>query len=120
MVRRAAIRRRSTGGFFVMIRIMAIAAMIGGFMAVPVATPTQAATMGANCLILPLLQADCRAAISEAISAHHAAVATAVAAPRAAAHKVAAADVPKLPHLLFWWTNCHRAEAGAKHLFDCD
>ena len=103
-----------------MIRTIAIAAMMGGLMAVPVATPTQAATMGANCLILPLLQADCRAAISEALGAHHAAVEAAVAAPKAAASKVAAADVPQLPHLLFWWTNCHRAAAGAGHLYDCD
>jgi hypothetical protein len=88
-----------------MIRTIALAAMMGGLMAVPVATPVQAASVGANCLILPLLQADCRAAINEVVSARHS----------------AALDARQGPRLAWWWAlNCHRAEAGAGHLYDCD
>jgi hypothetical protein len=87
-----------------MIKTLAVAALVGSMMTVPTIAPVQAATMGANCLILPLLQADCRAAISEMVSATHA----------------AAMDAKKGPRFAWWWAvDCTRAPAGAGHLYDC-
>ena len=88
-----------------MIKILAAAALVGSLMTVPTVAPVQAAAMGANCLILPLLQADCRAAISEMVSAKH----------------VAALASNPGPKVHWWWAvDCKRAPAGSGHLFDCE
>lgn len=83
---------------------------IAGTLTVPAAlvpTAASAATIPAKCVVLPLLQKDCRAAISEAAGdirdAAGAAAEAAIAAP-------AKASVPV-------WT-CERTKGG-KALFSC-
>ncbi|MHB1111491.1 MAG: hypothetical protein ACYCZU_14390, partial [Devosia sp.] len=72
-----------------------------------------ASSYPAKCLILPLLQADCRAAISDTID--HAGDATAtVASAGASAAKEAAVAWP----VPVWW-DCEPAPAGSGHLYDC-
>jgi hypothetical protein len=84
--------------------------------------PVQAATFGANCLFFPLLQADCRDAISDAIQGTSAAV-TAAAVTTSSAVTAEAPDFtdPKRgPRIAFWWAqSCTAAPAGSGHLLDC-
>lgn len=92
-------------------KIIAVAALVAAGFAVP-SLPVQAATAyPANCLVLPLLQADCRAIISENMGSA-AAAATTVA--------TAATNVkrPKVPGAA-WWT-CSPAPEGTKAILTCD
>jgi hypothetical protein len=87
-----------------MIKTLAVAALVGSLMSIPVAVAPAQAKMGANCLIFPLLQADCRAEIHDIVAAHHAAV----------------VDPAQGPRFAWWWAvNCTRAADGSGHLLDC-
>ena len=86
-------------------KTIAVVALVAAAFAAPV-LPVQAApaASNANCLVLPLLQADCRAEMREHAASHHAAV-------------KASAKAHKWPVPTLW--NCERAPAGSGHLLDC-
>ncbi|MDP1731483.1 MAG: hypothetical protein Q8L54_09980 [Devosia sp.] len=97
-------------------KTIAVAALFVASFAAP-ALPVQAASSyPAKCLVLPLLQSECRTVISnnisEAASATHAVASSSVSAARKAAGKI------KWPAPL--WLNCEPAPAGSGHLYDCD
>ena len=94
-------------------KTIAVAALLAAsFTAAPVIVPAQAASsFPAKCLILPLLQADCRAVISDNIKDVGDATATVASSTKAAVESV---DWP----VPVWW-NCTRAPAGSGHLYDC-
>ncbi len=92
-------------------KLLVIAALAGTMFAMPTVS-VQAAPLPAKCLILPLLQADCRAAISDALGG--AAEKTA-----AVAAKPATKAWTALPHPWLWWTHCEKADGG-KYLLTCD
>ena len=90
-------------------KTIALAALLAtAAIAAPV-LPVQAAPASdhAKCLVLPLLQADCREAIREHAGEHHAAVKAHV-----EGHKV------HWPAPLWW--NCEPAPAGSGHMLDCE
>jgi hypothetical protein len=90
-------------------KTIAVAALAAAAFAAP-ALPVQAASdVPSHCLILPLLKADCRAAISDAVESGTVKVASA---------SVATAEVSWPVPL--WWKNCTRAPAGSGHLYDCE
>jgi hypothetical protein len=87
---------------------IAVAALLAVAFAAPtVSVQAAPASDHAHCLVLPLLQADCREAIREHANAHHAAVKA-----RVEARTVKA----PAPH---WW-RCERAPAGSGYLLSCD
>jgi hypothetical protein len=89
-------------------KLLVLAALAGGmFTAAPV-TVAQAAPLPAKCLILPLLQADCRAAISDAIK---------IKAPDADTSAVWD-GVSRIPSPLYW-LRC-KPNTGTNPLFVCD
>ena len=87
--------------------IAVVALLAVAFAAPAVSVQAAPASENANCLVLPLLQADCREAIREHASAHHAAV---------KAHVEARSIKAPAPH---WW-RCERAPAGSGYLLSCE
>lgn len=85
-------------------KTIAVAALVAATFAAAPVIPAQAASYPAHCLVLPLLQADCRAVIRENIGE------TAAAARSAA--KVRKIELPVIG-------GCERAPAGSGHLYDC-
>jgi len=98
-------------------KTFAVAALLAAsFAAAPAVVPAQAAsTYPAKCLVLPLLQADCRAVISDNINDATDATVTVASATVSATKR--AADAVSLP-VPMWW-NCESAPAGSGHLYDC-
>ena len=93
-------------------KIIAVAALVAAGFAAP-SLPVQAASAyPANCLILPLLQAECRDIIRENVGS-----------ATSAATTVASATVSdvKRPKIVggAWWT-CERNPAGSKAIFSCE
>ena len=87
-----------------MIKTIAAAALVGSLMSIPVAVAPAQAKMGANCLILPLLQADCRAEIHAIVAERNPVV----------------VDKAQGPRFLWWWAlDCERTPKGSKYLLDC-
>jgi hypothetical protein len=97
-------------------KTIAVAALLAASFAAPV-IPTQAASSyPAKCLVLPLLQSDCRAVISDNLN--DAASATRTVATRSTSAARRAAGKVEWPVPL--WTSCEPAPAGSGHLYDCD
>ena len=94
-------------------KMLVLAALAGGmFTAAPL--PVMAATpIPAKCLILPLLQGDCREAIAARHADHHAAVAAKVEDSKA----FDALTTFPLPGA---WLRCTPAPADAAYLLACD
>ena len=92
-------------------KIIAVAALVAAGFVAPTVPVQAASAYPANCLILPLLQSECRDIISDNVS--DAADATAMVA-------TAAMDVdrPKVP-VAAWWT-CERAPEGSKAMYVCE
>lgn len=93
-------------------KIIAAAALVAAGFAVP-SLPVQAASAyPTNCLILPLLQSECRDIIRDNVSS-----------ATDAATSVASATVSdvKRPKIVggAWWT-CERAPEGTKALYVCE
>lgn len=101
-------------------KIIAVAALAAASFAVPTVPALAQSAYPAHCLILPLLQADCRAAISDALSmdAEPAPVVVAAAATTTVADAVDTATSIAWP-IPRWWT-CTPAAEGAKYLLECD
>ena len=94
-------------------KLIAVAALAAAAFAAP-ALPVQAASdVPSHCLVLPLLKADCRAAISDAVESGTMTVASATVMT---AEKAASADWP----VPMWWKSCTRAPSGSGHLYDCE
>lgn len=93
-------------------KIIAVAALVVAGFAAPTATVQAASAYPSNCLVLPLLQSECRDVIASNMGA--AAKATAKVAT------ATAADV-KRPKVVggAWWT-CKAAPAGSKAMYSCD
>ena len=103
-------------------KIIAVAALIVTAYAAPTVSVQAASAYPSNCLILPLLQAECRdlikSDVNEATGSAAAATTTVASATvTVASATVATAESVKWP-LPLWW-NCTRAE-GAKYLFVCE
>ena len=96
-----------------MTKIIAVAALVAAGFAAPTTTVQAASAYPANCLVLPLLQAECREIIKENVGSTSAAVTAAA----TSATKVSDVTRPKVPGAA-WWT-CERAEAGSKALLSC-
>ncbi len=97
-------------------KIIAVAALVAAGFATPAMTTTvqAASAYPANCLILPLLQAECREIIKDHMgSASHAASHAAASATA----KVADVQRPKVPYAA-WWT-CEKAPEGTKAILTC-
>ena len=93
-------------------KIIAVAALVAAGFAAP-SLPVQAASAyPAKCLVLPLLQSECRDIISENVGKASSAATTVASA--------AVSDVkrPKVPGAA-WWT-CEPAPAGTKALYVCE
>ncbi len=89
-------------------KLIAITALLAAGLAAPT-LPANAATMAKDgCLVLPLLRADCRAAIQEN-------VAKAVGTTKTATMTTAKAIKSPVP---MWW-GCEPAPAGSKFLYTC-
>lgn len=95
-------------------KIIAVAALVAAGFAAPATTVQAASAYPANCLVLPLLQSECREIIRENVGSTSAAVASAA---RSTA-KVSDVSRPKVPYAA-WWT-CERAPAGSKAILSCD
>jgi hypothetical protein len=105
------LRRIDTQGN-AMKKIIAVAALVAAGFVAP-SLPVQAASAyPANCLVLPLLQAECRAIISEGVGS------AAAAATTVATATVSDVKRPKVPGGA-WWT-CAPAPEGTKAILDCD
>jgi len=97
-------------------KTIAIAALLAASFAAP-SLPVQAASdYPLDCLILPLLKADCRAAISGTVESGTTTVAEVTVATAEVASDTASSVAWPVP---LWW-NCTRAAAGAGHLYDCE
>jgi hypothetical protein len=98
-------------------KTIAVAALLAAtFAAAPVVVPAQAASSyPSKCLVLPLLQADCRAVISENIE--EATDATVSVASSTASATTRAVGEVKWP-VPMWW-DCEPAPAGSGHMYDC-
>ena len=93
-------------------KIIAVAALVAAGFAAP-SLPVQAASAyPANCLILPLLQSECRDIISDNVGSASAAAATVASAT------VADVKRPKVPGGA-WWT-CTPADEGTKAIWSCE
>jgi hypothetical protein len=94
-------------------KIIAVAALVAAGFAAPTMTTTAQAASAypANCLVLPLLQAECRDIWAE----HAGAVAHAAST---AAADVADVQRPKVPYAA-WWT-CEAAPEGTKAILTCE
>ena len=93
-------------------KIIAVAALVAAGFAAP-SLPVQAASAyPANCLVLPLLQSECRDIIRDNVNSASAAATTVASAT------VADVKRPKVPGAA-WWT-CTPAEAGSKAILSCD
>jgi hypothetical protein len=94
-------------------KLIAVAALAAAAFAAP-ALPVQAASdVPSHCLVLPLLKADCRAAISDAVESGTVTVASATVVT---VEEAASTDWP----VPVWWKHCAKAPAGSGHLYDCD
>ena len=90
-------------------KTIAVAALIAAsFAAAPVVPAQAASSYPAHCLILPLLKADCRAAIKEDIND-----------AAATTRSVASTTARKIEWTLPVIGTCERAPAGSGHLYDC-
>jgi len=94
-------------------KLLVVAALAGTMFAVPTVS-VQAEPLPAKCLILPLLQADCRAAISDALGSAKAKTSAAVTASAGTN-----TDWMGAPHPWLWWTKCERT-GGTKPFLTCD
>lgn len=92
-------------------KIIAIAALAAAGLAAPTVQVQAASAYPSNCLVLPLLQAECRDIIRDNVNS---------AADAAATVTTAAVDVdrPKVP-VAAWWT-CERAPEGTKAILTCE
>lgn len=92
-------------------KIIAVAALVAAGFVAPTVPVQAASAYPANCLVLPLLQSECRDIIRNNVSD---------AADAAATVATAAVDVdrPKLPGAA-WWT-CERAPEGSKAIYVCE
>lgn len=90
-------------------KIIAVTALVLAGFAAP-ALPTQAAPMisKSDCLVLPLLKADCRAMMREDVK-------MAMGTPH-----TMAMSAPKVKSPLPMWWTCEPAPAGSKAMFVCD
>src|SRR5690606_38261990 len=95
-------------------KIIAVAALVAAGFAAPTTAVQAASAYPANCLVLPLLQAECRDIIRDNIGS----TSTAVASATVAAASVADVNRPKVPYAA-WWT-CERAPDGTKAILTCD
>jgi hypothetical protein len=93
-------------------KIIAVAALVAAGFAAP-SLPVQAASSyPANCLVLPLLQSECRDLIRENVNDATSAAATVASAT------VSDVKRPKVPGGA-WWT-CEPAPAGTKAMYVCE
>ena len=93
-------------------KIIAVAALVAAGFAAP-SLPVQAASAyPANCLVLPLLQSECRDIIRDNVNSASSAAATVATAA------VSDVDRPKVPGAA-WWT-CTPADAGSKAIWSCE
>lgn len=93
-------------------KIIAVAALVAASFAAPIAPVQAASAYPANCLILPLLQSECREIIRENVG-------DAVSATTAVASAtVSEVKRPKVPGAA-WWT-CEPAPAGSKGILACE
>lgn len=95
-------------------KLIAVAALIVTAYAAPTVSVQAASAYPSNCLILPLLQAECRDMIKADVS--RATGSAAAATTTVASATVSTAKSVKVP---FAWWNCTRAE-GQKYLFVCE
>lgn len=97
-------------------RTLAIAALVAASAAAPLVmtTPATAAPSAypANCLVLPLLQAECRAIWRDAWDGGVDGEAVLVTTAATSTERAISWPIPA------WW-NCSVAAEGAGHLFDC-
>lgn len=93
-------------------KLLVLAALAGGmYSAAPIGVAS-ADPMPAKCLFFPLLQADCRAAISDAIAGHRESM-------KADVDKSALWDgLTRIPSPLYWLRCEHNEEGGT--LLVCD
>ena len=96
-------------------KIIAIAALIVTAYAAPTVSVQAASAYPSNCLVLPLLQAECRDMIKSDVS--KATGSATMSTKKMASTTMAAAKPMKMP-VPMWW-NCKRAE-GAKYMFTCE
>jgi hypothetical protein len=96
-------------------KIIAVAALIVAGYAAPTVSVQAASAYPSNCLVLPLLQAECRELIKSDVS--KATGSAAAATTTVASATVSTVESIKLP-VPMWW-NCTRAE-GSGHLYDCE
>jgi len=92
-------------------KIIAVAALVAAGFAAPATTVQAASAYPANCLVLPLLQAECREIIRDNVGSASAAAATVASAT------VSDVDRPKVPGAA-WWT-CEPAPEGTKAILTC-
>jgi hypothetical protein len=94
-------------------KIIAVAALVAaGFVAPTMTTTAQAASAyPANCLILPLLQSECREIMKDNVGSASAAATTVASAT------VSDVKRPKVPGAA-WWT-CEPAAEGTKAILSC-
>lgn len=92
-------------------KIIAVAALVAAGFVAPTVQVQAASAYPANCLILPLLQSECRDIIRDNVS-------DAASAATTVAEAVVDADRPKVPGAA-WWT-CERAPEGTKAIYVCE
>ncbi|HEY9012752.1 MAG TPA: hypothetical protein VIN06_17230 [Devosia sp.] len=92
-------------------KIIAVAALVAAGFVAPTVPVQAASAYPAKCLVLPLLQAECRDIIRDNVND----AADAAAMVATAAVKV---DRPKMP-VAAWWT-CERAPKGTKAIYVCE
>ena len=95
-------------------KTLVIAALAGTFFAAAPIVTVQAAPIPAKCLFFPLLQADCRDPIADALGGAADATADAAADVASASDK----DWMGLPHPWFW-VGC-KSTGGTGPMFTCD
>ena len=93
-------------------KIIAATALAAAAFAAP-ALPVQASEVPSHCLVLPLLKAECRAAISDAVESGTVTVASTTVMT---AERASSVDWP----VPVWWASCSAAPAGSGHLYDCE
>lgn len=93
-----------------MMKTLVVAALAGTFFAAAPIVTVQAAPIPAKCLFFPLLQADCRDAIADALGSAADATADVASAP--------SKDWMGLPHPWFW-LGCE-STGGTNPMFTCD
>jgi hypothetical protein len=93
-------------------KLIAVAALVVAGYAVPTIPAQAASSYPTNCLVLPLLQSECRDMIRENVS-HATKGGTTMAAA-----KMTDMKHPKMP-VAAWWT-CEPAPAGTKAMYVCE